>query len=114
MRWTQISENWTAFTPAILERWPDAREEDVLNLDGSQTALAMYLSGVTGEESRDVLAQVEDWRMGQIPTDVAMDPTRDNTNILESGRNLGPGEDPYDRDDLFGDDATAQTPMGRS
>lgn len=114
MRWSQISSNWKAFTPAILDRWPDADEDDILSLDGSETALALYLSRVTGEPARDTLAQVEDWRMGKFPTDIVMDETRDNENIQHSSRHLGPGEDVYDRDDLFGDDDTATPPVGRN
>ena len=114
MRWSQISSNWEAFTPAILDRWPDAEEDDILALDGSETALALYLSKVTGEPARDTLAQVEDWRMGRFPTDIAMDPHRDNENISESYRNLGPGEEVSDRDDLFGDDDEAAPPVGRA
>ena len=113
MRWNQISENWKAFAPAILDRWPEAEEEDVLALDGSETALALYLSKVTGEQSRDTSAQIEDWRMGSFPADIAMDEFRDNENISQSGRNLGPGEDVSDRDDLFGDDEKVASPVGR-
>ncbi|EAQ03627.1 hypothetical protein OB2597_03367 [Pseudooceanicola batsensis HTCC2597] len=114
MQWSQISENWEAFTPAILDRWPEAQEDDVLALDGSATALAVYLSEVTGESSRDTLAQIEDWRMGRIPTDVAMDETLDNEHIQESERHLDDGEDPSDRDDLFGDDNTPSPAVGRT
>ena len=114
MQWAQISRNWEAFTPAIIDHWPDAEEDDVLALDGTATSLAMYLSEVTGEPATDTLAQVEDWRMGHAPTDVLMDETRDNSNILDSDRNLGPGEDPYDRDDLFGDDDASNPPVGRT
>ncbi|WP_136635649.1 hypothetical protein [Pseudooceanicola onchidii] len=114
MQWKDIQTNWEAFTPAILDRWPEAEESSVLALDGNQTDFALYLSEVTGESSRDTLAQIEDWRMGSIPTDVAMDPNRDNTNILHSDRHLGPGEEVSDRDDLFGDDNEAEPPVGRS
>lgn len=114
MQWTDIARDWAAFTPAILERWPEASEADVLALDPTENALASYLSDQTGEEKRDVVAQIRDWQQGQIPTDVAMDETRDNSNISQSHRNLGPGEDPYDRDDLFGDDDKSDPPVGRS
>ncbi|MGI3167514.1 hypothetical protein ACRARG_00055 [Pseudooceanicola sp. C21-150M6] len=105
MKWQIISENWHAYTPAVLDRWPEAEEEDVLALDGSQTGLAMYLSQVTGAPATDVLAQIEDWRMGHIPSDVRMDPSRDNRNMDGSAALLGAGEEPMDRDDIFGDDS---------
>lgn len=114
MQWSDIQSDWSAFTPAILDRWPEATEDDLLALDGSQERLAAYLAKVTGETQRDTLAQIEDWRMGAIPTDVAMDPTRDNTNITQSDRHLGPGEDVSDRDDLYGDDGEATPPVGRT
>ncbi|KGM47754.1 hypothetical protein [Pseudooceanicola atlanticus] len=113
MQWAQISRNWEAFTPAIIDHWPDAEEDDVLALDGTATSLAMYLSEVTGEPATDTLAQVEDWRMGHAPTDVLMDETRDNKNISDAARHLGDGEDPYDRDDIFGAEGEAAEPMGR-
>ena len=114
MQWQVISENWSAYTPAILDRWPEAEEEDVLALDGSETGLAIYLSSVTGDPSTDTLAQIEDWRMGHIPADVRMDETRDNRNIEGSGAMLGAGEEPMDRDDIYGDDGLAEPPVGRT
>ncbi|WP_407493427.1 hypothetical protein [Pseudooceanicola sp. MF1-13] len=113
MQWTDIARDWAAFTPAIQDRWPEAEEEDLLALNPTEDALAGYLSQQTGEEFRDVKAQVREWQMGQIPTDVAMDPLRDNANISDSHRHLAPGEDPSDRDDLFGDDDQAENPVGR-
>ena len=114
MQWEEIRTNWEAFTPAILDRWPEAEEDSVLALDGSQDEFARYLSDVTGEPQRDTLAQIEEWRMGRIPTDVAMDQLRDNTNITESDRHLGDGEEVSDRDDLFGDDSEVDPPVGRA
>ena len=58
MQWAQISRNWEAFTPAIIDHWPEAEEDDVLALDGTATSLAMYLSEVTGEPATDTLARV--------------------------------------------------------
>lgn len=114
MQWTQIARNWTAFTPAILDRWPEAEENEILALPPSQDALAAYLSTRTGDTARDLLVQIKDWQMGEIPTDIAMDETRDMTNISQSASNLGDGEVPSDRDDLFGDDNQADRPIGRS
>jgi hypothetical protein len=114
MQWNDIARDWAAFTPAILDRWPEATEDDLLALTPTEDALASYLSERTGEEPRDLKAQIREWQQGQIPTDVAMDPNRDNANISQSARNLGPGEAPSDRDDLFGDDDAETPPVGRS
>ncbi|WP_375172894.1 hypothetical protein [Pseudooceanicola sp.] len=114
MQWDEIQANWEAFTPAILDHWPDAEEDSVLALDGNRDAFAVYLSDITGESPRETLTQIEEWRMGHIPTDVAIDPKRDNANIAQSDRHLGPGEETSDRDDLFGDDNEAEPPVGRT
>lgn len=113
MDWNRIKQDWTAFTGAILQRWPEAEEDDLLQLDGSREALAAYLAQKTGADYATVLDDVAAWRDGAEPADVHMDESRDNANIRESARLVHPGEDVYDDDRAFGDDNVADAPVGR-
>ena len=113
MDWKLIRQDWTAFVPAILQRWPDADEEDLLQLDGERETLAAYLAGRTGQDYTLVLDDVAEWQMGEEPADIHMDETRDNVNIRESIRHVPPGEDASDDDRAFGDDNSAEPPVGR-
>lgn len=114
MDWKAIRREWTALIPSIMEQWPEAEEEDLLQLDRSRDALAGYLAQATGREYDEVQDEISEWRMGGIPADVRMDETNDNLNIRSSGRYVGEGEDVYDDDRAFGDDSTAEAPAGRS
>ena len=114
MEWKVIRREWTALVPAILQRWPEAEEEDLLQLDGSRESLAGYLVQATGREYDALREEISDWRAGGIPADVRMDAVNDNLNIRSSGRYLGEGEDVYDDDRAFGDDSATEAPVGRS
>ena len=114
MDWKVIRREWTALIPAIMDRWPEADEDALLDLDGSRDDLAQYLAGVTGRDRADVLDEMAEWRTGGIPADVRFNPINDNLNITASGRHVGVGEDVYDDDKAFGDDNEAAPPVGRS
>lgn len=104
MRWTQVSENWPAFYEAILDRWPDAEEEQLDEIDGDQRAFIRYIAELTetdGAEARDEISQ---WLAGEIPSDVVMDEFHDNHSINLSRKYVGEGEDESDNDAFFGDD----------
>lgn len=114
MDWKVIAKEWDALVPAIMEQWPEAEEEDLLQLDGSRDALAAYLAQATGRPYDDVQEELSEWREGGIPADVRMDELNDNLNIKESARHVAPGEDVYDDDRAFGDEQEAEPPVGRS
>ena len=44
MKWNDVSDNWAAFVPRIMTRWPDVNENEVLALDGNQDALYQQVS----------------------------------------------------------------------
>ncbi|GGL88861.1 hypothetical protein GCM10011534_08760 [Pseudooceanicola nanhaiensis] len=114
MDWKVIQKEWTALVPAIMEQWPEAEEEDLLQLDGSRDALAAYLTQATGRGYDEVQEEISEWREGGVPADVRMDEVNDNLNIRASARHIGEGEDVYDDDKAFGDDDQAEAPVGRS
>ena len=92
MRWSHVQENWTAFYEAIQEKWEDADEAMLDEIDGDQRAFIRYR------------ADIKEWLAGEIPSDVVMDPTHDNHSIALSGKYVGEGEDEYADDSRFGDD----------
>ena len=114
MQWNAIAQNWEAYVPSILQRWPDAEEDDLLTLDGTQTTLAGYLSQQTGRDLVEVNDEIDDWRAGAMPADIKMDEHRDNENIIDSARHVAPGEDVYADDSAFGDETMAERPLGRT
>lgn len=114
MDWKVIEREWPALIPAIMDRWPEAEEDDLLQLDGTRDALAGYLSARTEGDYEDVLEQIAEWRMGGIPADVRFNEINDNVNITASGRHVPEGEDVYDDDRAFGDDQEAAPPVGRT
>ncbi|MWB77432.1 hypothetical protein GLS40_05290 [Pseudooceanicola sp. 216_PA32_1] len=113
MDWTRIKQDWTAFTGAVMERWPEAQEDDLLQLDGTRDALAGYLVQRTGRDAATLQEEISEWREGAEPADIHMDESRDNANIGESARLVAPGEDVYDDDRAFGDDGLAEPPVDR-
>ena len=63
MRWNEIRDNWDSYLPVITRRWPQADTAVLRTLDGSETDLALYLSRVTGTPARQMLDEIEDWRI---------------------------------------------------
>ncbi|WP_163850224.1 hypothetical protein [Pseudooceanicola aestuarii] len=114
MQWTAIAQNWQAYVGSIMQRWPEAEEDDLLTLDGTQTTLAGYLAGRTNRDLVEINEEIEEWRTGAMPSDVRMDESRDNHNIGESARHIPPGEDVYNDDDAFGAEEAQDTPLGRT
>ncbi|MGR3321300.1 MAG: hypothetical protein ACU0DK_05150 [Pseudooceanicola sp.] len=113
MDWKAIRREWRALVPVIQDRWPDADEDELLELDGTRDALAEYLARATGEDLDEILEELSDWRMGGIPADVRFNEINDNLNIHASARSIPAGEDVYDDDRAFGDDSTSDPPVGR-
>ena len=48
MRWTHVQENWNAFYEAIQEKWEDADEAMLDEIDGDQRAFIRYIAEITG------------------------------------------------------------------
>ena len=105
MKWHHVQENWTAFFEAILDRWPNADETELEEIDGDQRAFITYIAELTGGEPADAREEIRDWLTGELPSDVVMNPRHDNHSIALSGKYVGEGEDESDDDARFGDDS---------
>jgi hypothetical protein len=113
MRWHDVQKNWPAFVPALMERWPDAEEEDLIGVDGDQARFIALVATVTGQSAEDAAEEVRDWTEGALPADVVLDEHHDNASINDAARYVPPGEEPLDDDRRFGDDDAAEPPVGR-
>lgn len=104
MKWQHVEANWHAFFDAILDRWPEADEGDLEEIDGDQRAFIAYIAEVTGQEPAEAREEIREWLTGELPSDVVMDPRHDDHSIANSAKYLPDGEDEYDDDARFGDD----------
>ncbi|MEX1662412.1 hypothetical protein [uncultured Thioclava sp.] len=104
MKWHHIEENWAAFYEAIMDRWPEAEEAALDEIDGDQRAFLRYIAELTEQEPVEAREEVVEWLRGELPSDVVMDPTHDSHSILLSAKYVSEGEDESDDDKHFGDD----------
>ena len=113
MQWIQVKDNWPAFIEKVEEEWPDADRETLEVLDGDRAALKAHLMEATGQDAQTIEEELRIWLESSMPLDVMMDDSRDNEQIMESGRYISPGEDVYSDDRDFGDDNSPEPPIGR-
>ncbi|MDI3336123.1 hypothetical protein QKW60_06875 [Defluviimonas aestuarii] len=104
MKWHHVQENWSAFYEAIIDKWPDADEAELDEIDGDQRAFILYIAELTEQEPGDAREEIREWLSGELPSDVVMDPRHDDQSIRLSGKYLPEGEDEYDDDARYGDD----------
>lgn len=104
MKWQQIQNRWPAFLEVIVERWPEADESDLEEIDGDQRAFIQYIAEVTGQDPEEARDEIRQWLSGEIPSDVVMDPSHDDRSLTLSSKFVPEGEDEYDDDARFGDD----------
>jgi len=96
--------NWAAFYEAIIDKWPEAEDTELDEIDGDQRAFIAYLVEVTGQEPAEIREELREWLVGEIPSDVVMDPVHDNHSIALSSKFVNEGEDEFSDDSRFGDD----------
>lgn len=104
MKWHHVQENWAAFYEAIIDKWPEAEDTELDEIDGDQRAFIAYLVEVTGQEPAEIREELREWLVGEIPSDVVMDPLHDNHSIALSSKFVNEGEDEFSDDSRFGDD----------
>ena len=104
MKWAHVQDNWSAFYEAILDRWPEADEAELDEVDGDQRAFIAYIAEATGQDPEEARDEIREWLAGEIPSDVVMDPTHDNHSIALSAKFVPEGEDELADDARFGDD----------
>ena len=105
MKWHHIEENWHAFYDAITDRWEEAEEDALDEIDGDQRAFIAYIAEVTDQSPDEAREEIRNWIMGELPSDVVMDPSHDNHSIANASKYIPDGEDEYDDDARFGDDS---------
>ena len=103
MKWHHVQDNWNAFYEAIQNRWPDAEEDQLDEIDGDQRAFITYIAELSGQDPAEARDEIRDWLTGELPSDVVMDPLHDNHSILLSEKFVPEGEDEFDDDSRFGD-----------
>ena len=103
MKWHHVQENWSAFYEAIIDKWPEAEESELDEIDGDQRAFITYIAEVTEQDAREARDEIREWLTGEIPADVVMDPIHDNHSIALSSKYVPEGEDESDDDARFGD-----------
>ena len=93
MQWNAVQSNWPAFTEALMQRFPETAENDLLALEGHREALVDYIAKVQNVERAEADRQVAEWTQGAMPADIEMDETRDSANIRSSGDYIPVGAD---------------------
>lgn len=73
MKWSDVQENWAAFYETILEKWPDADEAELDEIEGDQRAFITYIAELTGQEPGDARDEIRDWLANEIPSDLLLD-----------------------------------------
>ncbi|MEJ6398281.1 hypothetical protein [Yoonia sp. 208BN28-4] len=114
MNWATVSENWKAYVPRLMTRFPDLEENTLLTADGNRAVVTAHLAEVRKTDAASADAALTEWLEGSEPVDVMMDEYRDNERIMASHAEIPDGEDAYSDDEKFGDDNTPDTPMGRT
>ena len=104
MKWHHVQENWAAFYEAIIDKWPEAEDTELDEIDGDQRAFVAYIAEVSGLEPAEARDEIREWLTGEIPSDVVMDPIHDNHSIALSSKFVNEGEDEFSDDSRFGDD----------
>lgn len=104
MKWQHVQDNWPAFFEAILDKWPEADEDALEEIDGDQRAFVAYIADLAGLDAAEAREEIRDWLKGELPADVVMDPRHDDHSIRLSGKFLPEGEDESDDDARYGDD----------
>lgn len=104
MKWHHVQENWAAFYEAIIDKWPEAEQSELDEVDGDQRAFIAYLVSATGQEPAEIREELREWLVGEIPSDIIMDPGHDNHSIALSSKFVSEGEDEFSDDSRFGDD----------
>lgn len=114
MTWTQVSNNWTAFSAPILQRWPELDENRLINIAGDRRLLAAEIADKHTRSEIEADEEIAEWLNSEMPADVMADEHNDNMAILRSAEEIPEGEGPLDDDKTFGDDNKLENPVGRA
>lgn len=73
MRWKTIEEDWTAYVPQFLDRWPDLDEDEMVALEGDREAFVEYLVDATGLDPEEAEDELTEFLLGVEPADALSD-----------------------------------------
>lgn len=110
---TDFAENWVPFRDPILSTYPELSDADLAEADGSTAVLAQRIAEKRGTDPGETQQALHAFLAGPMPADAYAAPVHDNDAVTDSGSYIADGEDAMADDARFGDDTTADTPVGR-
>ena len=108
-----FADDWVPFRDPILSTYPELTDADLEEADGSAVALARIIADRRGEDPAEAKQRLDEFLGGPMPADAYAAPVHDDAALRESGDYIPAGEDALADDSRFGDDATAENPVGR-
>ena len=110
----EFSEDWVPYRDALLDRFPGLTDADLEDADGSTATLATRIAAMDGTQTpADAQQELHEFLAGPMPADAYADPAHDQEAVMDSEGYVPDGEDPLADDRRFGDDDTAENPVGR-
>ncbi|CTQ48785.1 hypothetical protein [Jannaschia donghaensis] len=108
-----FAKDWVPFRDPILSAYPDLKDADLADADGSTAVLAQRIAVLQGTDPAEAQQALHEFLAGPLPADAYAAPVHDNAAVRDSGDYIPDGEDAMADDRRFGDDNTPATPMGR-
>ena len=108
-----FAQDWVPYRDALLDRFEGLTDADLEDADGSTATLARRIAEIEGVEPAEAQQTLHEFLAGPMPADAYADPAHDDAAVRESDRYVPDGEEALDDDRRFGDDATAENPVGR-
>lgn len=83
MKWHAVAENWSQFYDAIMEKWPEASEEALDDIDGEQADFVAYIADLMGVEPSDAREEVIEWLANELPADLLLESYDDDNDMSD-------------------------------
>jgi len=109
-----FARDWVPYRDALMSRYPGLTDADLSDADGSTATLAKRIAALQDEADLALVQErLHDFLSGPMPADAHADPSHDDAAVSRSVDYVPEGEDPLSDDRRFGDDMTAENPVGR-
>lgn len=109
-----FTQDWVPYRDALLDRYPGLTDADLEDADGSTATLATRLAEIDGTRTpAEAQQDLHEFLSGPMPADAYSDPAHDQAAVSDAGDYIPAGEDALADDRRFGDDDTAENPVGR-
>ena len=109
-----FARDWVPFRDPILSRYPELTDDDLATADGSTAELSRLIAERQDVDAAEAQQALHEFLAGPLPADAYAAPVHDNVAVADSGDYIPDGEDALADDARFGDDDTADSPMGRT